>query len=270
MEGLASEPIAGSVEEGKGSTPRLELDGFSGPLDLLLALARAHQVELARLPLRALMDQLAAALDQAAPLSRKAAWVAMAAWLMLLRARLLLPPEAPARQAAEAEAGRLRGQLAGLREMQALAAWLERRPQLGRDVFARGQPEPLGTAIGTSYEVDVIEFLWDSLALFDDSADKVEAASLFRPRSLALYSVAEAQERILRRLAEMPEDAWLGRLLPQMAAVAEATPEVALRRRSAWANTLVASLELARQGSVTLAQEAAFQPIQVCPVAPEL
>jgi len=143
---------------GEGTAPHLELDGFSGPLDHLLALARARDIDLARVKLPALLDQLATALAQVVPLAEKADWVVMVAWLLQLRSRLLLPADAPAQQAAEAEAERLRARLTALGEAQALAAWLGRRPQLGHEVFCRGTPELLGTWSETAYQVDVIAF----------------------------------------------------------------------------------------------------------------
>jgi chromatin segregation and condensation protein Rec8/ScpA/Scc1 (kleisin family) len=92
-------------------------------------------------------------------LGQKGDWVVMASWLLQLRSLLLLPADSPAQQAAAAEADQLRGRLISLQEIQTLAAWLDRRPQLGHDVFARGQPELFGTAVETGHEVDVIAFL---------------------------------------------------------------------------------------------------------------
>src|ERR1700759_4919690 len=100
--------------EGEGTTPFLMLDGFSGSLERLGTLGRAHQIARARLPLRTLVDQLAEALrlaPPAIPLGRKGDWVVMASWLLQLRSLLLLPAGSPARQAAGAEAGRVRGPL---------------------------------------------------------------------------------------------------------------------------------------------------------------
>jgi segregation and condensation protein A len=98
------------------------------------------------------------------PLGQKANWVVMAAWLVQLRSRLLLPADAPTQQQAAAEADQFRVRLVALQDMQALALWLERRPQLGRDVFGRdvfgrGQPEVFGVSIAAGQAVDVIEFL---------------------------------------------------------------------------------------------------------------
>ena len=171
MDGSATDPLAGLASEGQG-TPLLALDGFTGPLQRLLTLARTQRIDLARLPLGDLVDQLVVALQHAppaTPLGQKGDWVVMTAWLVQLRSLLLLPVDHPAHRAAKAEADQLRERLVSLREMQALASWLDRRPQLGCDVFARGQPELVGTTVETDYEVDVIEFLWAGLALFDDA-----------------------------------------------------------------------------------------------------
>jgi segregation and condensation protein A len=247
------------------ATPRLALAGFSGPLEQLLTLARAAKIDLSTLSLAALLDQLAAALRQApaaVSLGQKGDWVVMAAWLLQLRSRLLLAADAPARQDAAAAADQLRGRLVALAEIQALACWLERRPQLGRDVFARGAPEIFGIAVEAGPAIDVVEFLWASLALFDDEPGP-DTANAGRPVRLDLFAVAEARDRILRRLAETPEGGSLDRFLPDMPDVTESGTRSALRRRSAWASTFAASLELARQGAVVLEQEADFLAIQV-------
>jgi segregation and condensation protein A len=237
-----------------GRSPLFALGGFNGPLALLVTLARARQIDLTRIPLRELVDQLTAALTQTTSLGEKGDWVVMAAWLVLLRSRLLLPEDTPAQEAAETQADRLRGRLVALHEMQALAAWLDHRPLLGRDVFIRGQPELAGPG---EHAVDVVEFLWASLALFDDG-EMPDTASHYRPLWFDLHSVPDARDRILLRLAAAPEGQTLDRLLPP------ASPSV-LRQRSAWASTFTASLELAKQGVVRLVQEGGFTPIQVTP-----
>ncbi len=259
----AIEPQAG--QGGEGRTPRLALDGFSGQLDWLLALARARRIDLARLSLPDLLDQLAAALREASgaiPLGEQGDWVVMAAGLLLLRSRLLLPADTPAQRRADAEAGRLRGSLVALGQVQALASWLDRQPQLGRDLFARGRPELLGLETATAHEVDVIEFLWASLALFDDDLPAGDQAPRYRPVWLDLHSIADARDRVLRRLADHPSPRPLDQLLPEPPEMG-AAPESKLRVRSRWTSTFVAGLELAKQGEVALAQEAAFSPIQV-------
>jgi len=259
------EPEAGQC--GEGRTPRLALDGFSGKLEWLLALARARQVDLGRLSLPDFIDQLAAALRDASgaiPLAERGDWVVMAAWLLLLRSRLLLPADTPAQRKAGAEADRLRQGLVALGEIQALASWLDRRLQLGRDVFARGQPELVGIETATAYEVDAIEFLWASLALFDDDLPAGDMPARYRPVWLDLHSIPDARERILRLLADAPDGRTLDRLLPEaLDADATAVAQTGLRARSRWTSTFVAGLELAKQGDVALAQEEAFRSIHV-------
>jgi segregation and condensation protein A len=279
MDGIAADPNAGAdgaaagegpaaepVEDGPGDgerTPRVTLAGFSGPLDHLLGLARAHKIHLGDLSLVALVDQLTAALQRAparTPLARKGDWVVMTAWLVQLRSLLLLPTDAPGRKDAAAEADRLRSRLAALQEMQALAGWLERRPQLGRDAFVRGRPEFFGVSVDAGPAIDVVEFLWAGMALFEDT-EAPDAAPVYRPPlHLELYVAVEAQARILHRLADAPDGHRLDALLPPEAAGA---PRSILRQRSAWSSTLIASLELAKQGEVVLRQDAAFQPIHV-------
>jgi chromatin segregation and condensation protein Rec8/ScpA/Scc1 (kleisin family) len=130
-------------------------------------------------------------------------------------------------------------------------------------VFARCQPELLGTAIETNHDVDVTEFLWACLALFDDAADSVDTPALYLPPWRDLHTVPSARERILRLLAETPAGAPLGSFLPSAPPESEVPAKVALRRRSAWSSTLVASLELTRSGAVELRQEACFSEIHV-------
>jgi segregation and condensation protein A len=270
-----AEPVDDGPERGKGGSPSLTLEGFSGPLDHLLTLARAQKIDLFAISLGALIAQLTAALHGApssVTLGQKADWVVMAAWLVQLRTRLLLPAEAPGRHEAAVEAGQLRERLVALEEVQALTFWLERRPQLGHDVFVRGHPpsraqspEMFGMSVEAGPPIEVIEFLWASLALFDD-LETPETRAQYRPRPIELYAVAEARDRIRRRLAETPDGASLDRFLPDPSDPLKPPENAALadlRRRSAWSSTFVAGLELAKQGEVVLEQGEDFDPIQV-------
>jgi segregation and condensation protein A len=190
----------------------------------------------------------------------------MAAWLVQLRARLLLPADAPAQQEAAAEADAFRGRLVALEDIQALASWLERRPQLGHDVFVRGQPEIFGNSVEADLAIDVVEFLWASLALFDDDT-AADTATVYQARPFELYQVAEARKRILQRLAEAPEGAPLERFLPELAQISEREVWAKIRLRSAWSSTFSAGLELAKQGEVVLGQGGDFKPIHVAPMS---
>src|ERR1700710_1272042 len=263
------ERVASEVPAAEERTPLLSLDGFSGPLERLLTLARAHQVDLTQLSLAALIEQLVGALRHAppaTPLGEKGDWVVMVAWLVQLRSVLLLPPDAPARQDATVAADRLRARLIELQATQALAAWLRQRPQLGRDTFARGRPELLGVASETA-TLDVIEFLWSSLALFDDDIPETDAVPVYQPRRFALHTIAAARERIRLRLAAAPEGGPLERFLPDAATIAASGAPQALQRRSAWASTFAASLELARHGDVAVAQQAFLAPVHLSAAA---
>jgi segregation and condensation protein A len=185
---------------------------------------------------------------------------------VLIRSRLLLPPDAPAQQEAEDTAAELRGRLLDLQAARVLARWLDRRPQLGLDVFARGQPEPLGAFFGAQHQVDVIEFLWAAMGLFPEDADEPGATAVYRPRWADLYALGDACERILRRLADAPDGAPLGRFLPDLSGEREIAIPAKLRRRAAWTSTFLASLQLAREGEVDLDQDGLFAPIHVCKV----
>jgi len=254
--------------EGEGArTPLLTFDGYRGSLEGLLTLARMRRIDIAKIPLLDLVDQLVAAVRDAppaTPMSQRGDWVVMASWLVQLRSLLLLPADAPAQLAAKDAADQFRDRLSGLAEIQALAAWLDDRPHLGRDVFTRGQPpEACDLSAEAGPEIDVIEFLWASMALFDDGHPGPDISETYRPRWRDLYSIPAARARILRRLAETPDGLPLDRLLPEESVAADVPAEPALKQRAAWTSTFVASLELAKQGEVALAQEDRFTAIHV-------
>ena len=270
MDGVVAGQRNGRAGEG---TPVLDLDGYSGPLDQLLVLARTHEIDLTRLPLVALVDQLATALHHAppvTPLGQKGDWVVMTAWLLQLRSRLLLPRDPAVQPEAEAQAVELRDRLVELQAVQALARWLDGRLQLGRDVFARGQPEDFAAALGAGHAVDVVEFLWASLALFDEVEDAVDPTDVYQPRR-HWYSVVAARAHILAVLAQAPDGGRLEQFLPDVDEAAMSGAEIRSRVRCglAWGCTFVASLELAKQGDLALAQAGLFEPIHVRrPAAP--
>ncbi|GAB0120356.1 segregation and condensation protein A [Acidisoma sp. 7E03] len=253
--------------------PVLHLDGFDGPMDLLLDLAERQRIDLGRLSIVTLVEQFLAAVDalrDRVALERRADWLVMATRLVLLRSRLLCPESPEAAQAAERDAAAELRRLDDLVAMRAAARWLGARPILGEVVFARGVPEPTGLQLGTEHTVDVIGFLWACLDLFDDDATGPETAVQYRPIWEALHSVAEARERILRILREAgegrAESLTLDRFLPEAATETdeEGTPvQGPLLRASAWATTFSASLELAKQGEVAMEQEGAFEAVSV-------
>jgi segregation and condensation protein A len=248
----------------------LSLDGFAGSLDVLLALARTQRIDLASLDLLIMVEQLVAAMQDRidAPLSRRADWVVTAAWLLLLRSHLMLPPRDPRQEVAAAEADRLKVRLLSLQDVRALASWLDRQPQLGQDVFGRGMPEPGQDPPGDQAAVDRIEFVWACIALFDGdwSRAPLEPEAIYVPRAMDLYSVEEARERIRCCLAKQGDgrSLSLAALLPSQersrSIEEREQPAHRVRHRSAWTTTLIACLEMTKQGEL-LVQEDTTQPL---------
>lgn len=251
----------------------LRLDGFAGSIDLLLELARTHRIDLRSLDLLALVEQMIRATREAAntPLSRKADWVVTAAWLLLLRSHLMLPAGDARQKAAAAQADRLRGQLLSAQEARALARWLDERPQLGRDVFARGVAEPDLGRTSDRAGFDRIEFLWGCIALFegDWKPSPPEILAVYVPPVLDLYSVEDARDRVRRHMEQeaAAQAIPLSALLPiperEWPVDEREQPAHRIRHRSGWTSTLIACLEMAKQGDVVLAQDDSFAPIQV-------
>ncbi len=244
------------------AAPVLSVDGFEGPLDWLVELARARRIDLEKISILALIESFEAAMlealapQAAAPtLARWADWLVLAADLTVLRSRLLLPADAAATRDAEAEAETLRRRLLGRAAITAAACWLERQPQLGRDVFARGaSDEARATQRGRAGDITaLLRACLVALALPEDRG----AAYRLPPRPL--WTTADAVRRIRRVLAGLGQaGCGLGAFLPPVPASA---PDRDLRCRAAVASTFVGGLELARDGVLALRQERAFGQI---------
>jgi segregation and condensation protein A len=241
------------AEVGNSGAPELRLGAYEGPLDLLLELARAQRVDLAAISVVALADEFGAAVERAVagrrvPLSQMADWLVMAAWLLLLRSRLLLPAGSEEDRAAQAEAAELRRRLADRAAVRAMADWLEHRPQLGREVFGRGAPEPDPSPVPLA---DITELLRACQRLITlPTRDRV-----YRPSPPPLWRVPDALARIRDMLPRIADKSVpLAHFVPRAGERAR-TP---LQRRAALASTLVAALELGRDGVLTLEQEGAL------------
>jgi segregation and condensation protein A len=254
---------------GVTGAPELRLGAWEGPLDLLLELARARKVDLAGLSILDLAEQFGAAVQAAlasghAPLSRLGDWLVMAAQLAWLRSRLLLPEDSREGEQARRDAEALRRRLADRAHARRLADWLEARHQLGRDVFARGVAVEAAAA-GMDRAVptaDIAALFRACLAVLERS----DRGGSWRPEPLPLWRVPDALARLRRMLPALPEGGTpLERFLPEMGA--DEAPGAALRRRAALASTLLAALELEREGSAALSQAAAFARIAVAPAA---
>ena len=232
----------------------LALDGYEGPLDALLELARAQKVDIRQISILALVDQFLAVIEgaRAVRLELHAEWLVMAAWLAWLKSRLLLPEaERGPEEDPLAAAQRLTDRLEELARMRAAALWLGTRAQLGRETFARGAPESLRVEDRSGLSLDLPALLRGYVAARRRGA----ASRPFTPRPRKLWSVAEALAR-LHALIGGPGWSTLAAFLPE----GLHTP---LDRKAALASTLVAALEAARGGGIELAQEAAFSPILV-------
>ncbi len=252
-------------QPGPAAAPVLAVDGFEGPLDWLLDLARTRRIDLARLSIVALIEAFEEALTAALAssdlrpmlLGRWGDWLVMAADLTLLRSLLLVPADAAAAQDAQDEAERLRQRLLGRAEVGRAADWLEARGQLGRDVFGRGQADGAG-GVRAGRTGDITALLRACLVAIRLPA---EAGALYRVPGPPFWSVADAAERIRAMLPLFgTESAELAAFLPDVPFDA---PERKLRCRVAVAGTFLAGLELTRNGSIAVQQEMAWTSIQV-------
>jgi segregation and condensation protein A len=234
----------------------LRLDGFEGPLDLLLDLARGQKLDLARISILSLVEQYLAVIEGARQvrLELAADWLVMAAWLTWLKSRLLLPKGTDLAEEGEAAAEVLAARLVDLQAMRAAAAWLGRRPQLGQDVFARGLAEDLTETDRSRLAADVGALMRAYLSAQRRSSSR----RIYRPKPLTIWTVKEALGRLRLLVGTLPDWTTLERFLPE--GMAGGDP---MERRAALASTLLAGLELARGGAVRLRQETAFGPILV-------
>lgn len=242
--------------------PLLRLEGFEGPLDLLLDLARAQKVDLARISILQLVEQYLAVVESArrVRLELAADWLVMAAWLAWLKSRLLLPPDDELAVEGEEAAELLHERLLELACMGQLARWLEARPQLGRDVFARGEAEDLTEIDRSGLVLDVPQLMRAYLAAMRRTASR----KVYMPRTLRFWTVQDALSRLTRLLGETPPgwntlDAFLPDVLPEQ----EGGEAAIKQRRAALAGTLIAGLELAKTGRLELRQDQTFGQIML-------
>ncbi|WP_158930566.1 ScpA family protein [Acidisphaera sp. S103] len=245
-----------TVPEQSSDNLVLRLEGFEGPMDLLLDLARSQKVDLAKISILSLVDQYLAVIEGAkrVRLELAADWLVMAAWLTWLKSRLLVPAAAAnddlesGEMAAEALAARLRE----MNVIRTLAAWLAARPVLGQDVFARGAPE-------THYEYDRSRIIIEAgpfVRAYLDAIRRGTRTAHYTPRALTLWTVQDALRRLADLVGSLPDWTTLEQFLPDHM-------DSPTERRAALSSTLLASLEMARNGTIRLRQEAAFAPILV-------
>ena len=236
------------------SSLQLQLEGYEGPLDLLLELARAQKVDLAKISIVALVEQFLAVIEGARRIRLELAadWLVMAAWLTWLKSRLLLPKGHEAAEEAETAAEVLAERLRNLQAMRLAAAWLGARPQLGHDVFARGAPEDLVDTDRSRLLLDMPALLRAYLAAIARAGSRRQ----YRPQALTVWTVKDALSRLALLVGNLPDWATLEQFLPE-------TLGTKLERRAALSSTLLAGLEMARGGAIRLRQEREFGPIHI-------
>jgi segregation and condensation protein A len=229
-----------------GETLVVDVEGFEGPLDLLLGLARTQKVDLAKISVLALAQQYLDFISEARRLRLEIAadYLVMAAWLAYLKSKLLLPPE-PSEEGepSGAELAALFAfRLQRLGAMRDAAAQLMTRKRLGRDVFARGMPEPIKFTRESTYDANV----YDLLKAYSQQRQRTAVRSLhMRPRTV--WSVKEARGELERLLGISVDWAPLDQLLVEFLV----EPEL---RRTALASSFNASLEMTREGFLELRQ----------------
>jgi segregation and condensation protein A len=231
----------------------LDLDGYEGPIDLLLSLAREQKVDLAKISILALADQYLAFIErqQQLRLALAADYLVMAAWLAYLKSRLLLPQQTIDDDEPDAAefAAILGHRLKLLEAMQIAGHRLMARPRLGDEVFLRGAPEGLAAVAVPVWRLD----LYQLLRAYGEGRRRTTTAVLAIEPSV-LHSMDEALKRLARFLGRVPDWRELTRFLP-------AGVDAEQIRRSALAATFAAALELVREGRVELRQDRAFGPI---------
>jgi segregation and condensation protein A len=232
----------------------VDVDGFEGPLDLLLKLARDQKVDLSKISILALAEQYLAFIEAARRLRLEIAadYLVMAAWLAYLKSRLLLPAEEDDEEPSGEElAAVLAARLEHLEAIRAAGRRLMSLSRLGINVFARGEPE--ATVLSTKAVWDAK--LYDLLSAYAALRLRAVASSMQLP-TRKVFSLQEARERLSKLIGTTthwaPLDSYLIEYLIQ--------PEL---RRTARASALSASLELVREGEIELRQNAAFAPIYV-------
>ena len=236
--------------------PELHLDGFDGPMDVLLDLAERQRVDLGRMSVLDLVEQFVAALDRLrgqVALERQAEWLVLATRLVLLRSRLMFPASPQEAVTAEQDAALEEQLLSERLRIRAAAAWLEARPQLGQDVFGRGRPGP-EARIGST-----MALMEACLVVLRGPNNRPEAAAVYRPAVVRLWRVEQALARMRHLLAADPQGGELAHFLPAAGPGAD-QPRWA---RGAVASTFVACLELTRQGEIEAEQHAIFEPVWI-------
>lgn len=230
----------------------LDIDGWEGPLDLLLSLARGQKVDLRQISILELAEQYLSYVDNARSLKLELAadYLVMAAWLAFLKSALLLPKDEQVDPSPEELALRLQLRLERLSAMREAGARLMARDRVGRDTFARGRPEGLRVIAERQWDCDYFTLI----NAYGQLRARTEPA-LHIVKRRAVVTLDEAIDRLSRMIGQAVEWTRIERFLAK-----SDDPEL---RKSSLASGFVAALELARQGRVELSQERNFAPLML-------
>lgn len=231
----------------------VDLDGFEGPLDLLLHLARTQKVDLAKISVLALAEQYLAFVEDARKLRLELAadYLVMAAWLAFLKSKLLIPQKSDEEeQSGEEMAQALAFRLKRLEAMREAATRLINRNRLGRDIFARGMPEPIVIEKTSDYEAS----LYDLLTAYASQRQR-NSLSLVTIARRNVWSLKDARGILARMVGQINDWTALDQFLLQY------LHEDEDERRTALASSFAASLEMVREGQLDIRQDGAFAPI---------
>jgi segregation and condensation protein A len=232
----------------------VDVEGFEGPLDLLLMLARQQKVDLSKISILALADQYLAFIEEARRIRLELAadYLVMAAWLAYLKSRLLLPEkDSELGPSAEDMATALALRLRRLEAIRNAAEALTARPQLGRDVFGRGAPEPIADIKRPEWTAT----LYDLLSAYAQQRQKNALAHVrFAPRQV--WSLAEAREALERMIGMSADWSRLDHYL--LSYVVEPA-----MRATVMASSFASVLEMVREGAIDMHQDTAFGPLFV-------
>ncbi len=239
----------------------LDIDGFEGPIDLLLKLAREQKVDLIHISILQLARQYLSFVDKARELSLDLAaeYLVMAAWLAYLKSRLLLPKNEDEEEELSGEemAKALAFQLRRLEAIQNAAEQLFKRPQLGVDIYARGMAEGLDIDIDTSYDVD----LYDLLRIYGDIQRRKDN-STYELIEYNLMSMEDAMAMMTRMLGKLPKKGIFSVWTTLTSFLPDGNKDKLLIK-SSLASMLTAGLELAKQGRLEIKQDGLFKPIYI-------
>jgi segregation and condensation protein A len=236
----------------------LNIDGYEGPIDVLLEMARNQKVDLTKISILQLVRQYLGFVERAKQrnLELAAEYLVMAAWLAYLKSRLLLPRQPDeAGASAEEMAEALQFQLRRLEAMRNAAEGLRKLPQLGRDVFARGMPEGLKVNTQTAWKVT----LYDLLKTYGEIEIRRKNSTYDLPQ-FRLMSAEDAIGRVTRMLGQLPRSGLHSVWTTLESFLPEGIKD-RLYARSALASTFTAGLELVKQGALEIRQDGLFRPI---------